>query len=69
MKTSSIPVIAIGGIGPANAAQIIRQGAAGIAVMSGICGADDPYEAAKAIHMAVHSWPGDKSKGEGGDSE
>ncbi|WP_217696528.1 thiamine phosphate synthase [Paenibacillus odorifer] len=55
VETSSIPVIAIGGISLANAAQIIRQGAAGVAVMSGICGADDPYEAAKAIHKAVHS--------------
>lgn len=54
VRSSPIPVIAIGGIGIANAAQIIKQGAAGIAVMSGICGAEDPYVAAKAIHTAVH---------------
>ena len=54
VRGSAIPVIAIGGIGIDNAAQIIRQGAAGIAVMSGICGAEDPYIAAKAIHTAVH---------------
>lgn len=57
VRRSSIPVIAIGGISSMNAAQIIRQGAAGIAVMSGICGAEDPYEAAKAIHKSVHLRP------------
>lgn len=57
VQSCSIPVIAIGGISSNNAAQIIRQGAAGIAVMSGICGAENPYEAAKAIYKAVHLQP------------
>lgn len=57
VQSCSIPVIAIGGISSNNAALIIRQGAAGIAVMSGICGAKEPYEAAKTIYKAVHLQP------------
>nr|WP_280631874.1 hypothetical protein [Paenibacillus sonchi] len=43
----------MGGIEPGNAAQVIRLGAAGIAVMSGICGAEDPVAAARAYRLAV----------------
>ncbi len=37
----SLPVIAIGGINSRNAGQVIRAGAAGVAVMSLVMGADD----------------------------
>lgn len=57
VQSSSIPVIAIGGISSDNAAAIIQQGAAGLAVISGICRAKNPYEAAKAIYNAVHLQP------------
>lgn len=43
----SIPLITIGGITPENTKEIIRKGAAGIAVMSGILLKDDPKEAVK----------------------
>jgi thiamine-phosphate pyrophosphorylase len=49
----ALPVIAIGGIKPANAGEVIRAGAAGIAVISAICAADDPREAAKALSEAM----------------
>ncbi|MNO36652.1 Regulatory protein TenI [compost metagenome] len=53
VRSSRIPLIAIGGIDPGNAGQVIRQGAAGIAVMSGICGAADAVAAARAYRSAV----------------
>lgn len=42
---SSVPLIAIGGIGPDNATAVIAAGAAGIAVMGGIMRAADPGRA------------------------
>lgn len=53
-KKLRIPVIAIGGITPSNAPQVIRAGAAGVAVMSGILNADDPLSATKEYVMAIH---------------
>ncbi|MNC59907.1 Thiamine-phosphate synthase [compost metagenome] len=53
VRSSRIPLIAIGGIDLGNAGQVIRQGAAGIAVMSGICGAADAVAAARAYRSAV----------------
>jgi thiamine-phosphate pyrophosphorylase len=47
------PVVAIGGIAVANAAQAIAAGADGIAVVSAICGAADPRAAAHALRAAV----------------
>lgn len=44
-ESVSIPVIAIGGITPANIRDVIEAGAQGIAVMSGIFEAEDPLEA------------------------
>ena len=49
------PVVAIGGITVANAAQAIAAGADGIAVVSAICAAPDPCAAAQALHAAVDS--------------
>lgn len=44
-----LPVAAIGGITEANAAAVIRAGADGLAVVSAICAADDPEEAARTL--------------------
>jgi thiamine-phosphate pyrophosphorylase len=44
-----LPVAAIGGITEANAAAAIRAGADGLAVISAICAADNPEEAARAL--------------------
>ncbi len=48
-----LPVIAIGGIKPENAGDVIRAGAAGVAVISAICAAEDPRAAAKALTEAM----------------
>jgi thiamine-phosphate pyrophosphorylase len=44
-----LPVAAIGGITAANAANVIRAGADGLAVVSAICAADNPEEAARTL--------------------
>ena len=44
------PLVAIGGITPDNAAEVIRAGADGVAVISAVCGAPDP---AQATHLFV----------------
>jgi thiamine-phosphate pyrophosphorylase len=46
------PLVAIGGIGVANARQVLRAGADGIAVVSAICAAADPQRAARELRQA-----------------
>ncbi|EIM04990.1 transcriptional regulator TenI, partial [Planococcus antarcticus DSM 14505] len=43
-ESVSIPVIAIGGIMPANIKDVIKAGTQGVAIMSGILEAKDPFE-------------------------
>ena len=45
-RNLSIPVVAIGGIGEKGAAEVLQSGAAGFAVSSAVCGAEDPRRAA-----------------------
>ena len=53
-KEAGLPNVAIGGINQSNAADCIRHGADGVAVVSAICGAEDPKAAAAAIKKAVN---------------
>ena len=48
-----IPVIGIGGIGPDNAAEVIRAGASGVAVISAILARDDVREAAAFLRRIL----------------
>ncbi|CAN5283204.1 MAG: thiamine phosphate synthase [Nocardioidaceae bacterium] len=48
-----LPVIGIGGIDAANAADVIDAGATGVAVISAVCSAIDPRAAAAALLAAV----------------
>jgi thiamine-phosphate diphosphorylase len=52
---SPLPCVAIGGITMADSAVLRRDGAAGLAVVSLICGADDPAEVARDL---VERWAG-----------
>ena len=47
------PVVAIGGITAANAAPLVRAGAAGIAVIAAVLGASDPERAARELAAAL----------------
>jgi thiamine-phosphate pyrophosphorylase len=44
---TDLPLVAIGGIHPSNATQVLQAGADGLAVVSAICSADDPTAAAQ----------------------
>jgi len=50
---AGLPVVGIGGIDASNAAAVIRAGAAGVAVISAVAGADDPEEATRRLAEAV----------------
>jgi thiamine-phosphate pyrophosphorylase len=51
--TSRHPLVGIGSIGPHNAAEVIRAGAHGVAVVSAICAELDPQAATAKLRMAV----------------
>lgn len=46
---TGLPLVAIGGIHPGNAGEVLRAGADGLAVVSALCAADDPCAAARAF--------------------
>ncbi|HEX6791138.1 MAG TPA: thiamine phosphate synthase [Candidatus Krumholzibacteria bacterium] len=48
-----IPVIAIGGITAANAADVIKAGAWGVAVIAEVCAAVDPYAATQRLRDVI----------------
>jgi thiamine-phosphate pyrophosphorylase len=48
-----LPVVAIGGITLERVPELIQAGADGVSVVSAIQGADDPEQAARALHDAV----------------
>lgn len=49
------PLVGIGGIVPDNAADVIRAGADGVAVISAVCGAPDPAEATRLLVTRVQA--------------
>jgi thiamine-phosphate pyrophosphorylase len=52
-RSSPLPVVAIGGISPATAAEAMRAGACGVALISGIFGSRDPERAAREVRSAI----------------
>lgn len=55
LAPDGLPVIGIGGIGPANATPIMRAGATGVAVIGAVLGAEDAETAARSIRTALGS--------------
>jgi len=56
-----IPLVGIGGITAANAAEVARAGADGVAVITAITRADDPEAATAALGEAVERGTGERS--------
>lgn len=52
-EASRIPIFALGGVVPQNAAQCVELGAAGVAVVGGIVGADCPRKATREYLEAI----------------
>jgi thiamine-phosphate pyrophosphorylase len=48
-----VPVVGIGGIGAANAGEVLGAGAAGVAVISAVATADDPVAAVRDLRRTV----------------
>ena len=53
VAASALPVVAIGGIQLANCASLIEAGADGVAVVSAICGKDDPARATAGLREEI----------------
>jgi thiamine-phosphate pyrophosphorylase len=52
VRAVRIPVIAIGGIDPANLAQVVQAGAYGVAMIRAVLAAPDPYKATQQLQAA-----------------
>jgi len=52
-EATELPVVAIGGIDAANAADVIAAGAAGVGVVSAVADADDPVAAVRELRGVV----------------
>jgi thiamine-phosphate pyrophosphorylase len=52
-KSIKLPLVGIGGLNRDNAAEVIRNGADGVAVVSAIVAADDPEAAAKELKHLI----------------
>jgi thiamine-phosphate pyrophosphorylase len=50
-----VPVVAIGGIDASNIRSVIEAGADAAAVISAVCGADDPRAAARELAAAFRA--------------
>jgi thiamine-phosphate pyrophosphorylase len=55
VATIPLPIIAIGGVSVENTPDVIHAGAHGIAVISAVCCQEDPAQATRALHRALHS--------------
>jgi thiamine-phosphate pyrophosphorylase len=53
VAASPLPVVGIGGIGPANAGAVMNAGAAGVAVVSAVASAEDPAAAVRELRRIV----------------
>ncbi len=56
-----VPLVAIGGITTRNVGEVIRAGADGVAVLSAICAAPDPAQAARDFLAAIEAAKGQRT--------
>ncbi len=56
VAATTLPVVGIGGIGPANAAEVLAAGAAGVAIVSAVGAAEDPVAATRVLAEVVSRW-------------
>jgi thiamine-phosphate pyrophosphorylase len=56
VKSTSLPVVGIGGVNTTNAAQVLAAGASGVAVVSAVGGARDPVAATRALLEEVRTY-------------
>ncbi|QKV96483.1 thiamine phosphate synthase [Streptomyces sp. NA02950] len=68
VRLSPLPAVAIGGVTPADLPRLRAAGAAGAAVVSGVCAAEDPRSAAAAYAHAWRNTTPVGPKGCGGDT-
>jgi thiamine-phosphate pyrophosphorylase len=54
----SIPIVAIGGIGQENVAEVMRAGADAVCVISAVVGSSDPEQAARRLVAAIETAAG-----------
>jgi thiamine-phosphate pyrophosphorylase len=54
VRSTSLPIIAIGGIDAANIAEVMQAGAAGVAVMGGVMRLSDPAQTARDLVAALN---------------
>ncbi len=52
-QLTTLPLVAIGGLNEQNAVEVIRSGADGLAVVSAICAAPDPEQAARRLRSLI----------------
>ena len=52
-RAPGLPIVGIAGINAGNAASVIAAGADGVAVISAVCGADDPEAATRELRAVV----------------
>lgn len=56
-RAASLPCVAIGGIGPADVGPLRRAGAAGVAVISALCSAENPKQVAHQMRADWEAHP------------
>ena len=55
VSASPVPVIAIGGLSPGNVAEVVRRGAAGVAVIGSVWNAKDPVDQVRRMREELDS--------------
>ena len=59
-RATRLPVVGIGGIDASNAAEVIRAGATGVAVVSSVGAAKDPVSSTRELVAAVREAKGSR---------